>query len=52
MASKKKAAAAPVEGVEEVKTGGLGLEDSIVLGTSILTLIAIVLVSMASQVYA
>ncbi|MEY3160516.1 MAG: hypothetical protein RIT25_507 [Planctomycetota bacterium] len=51
MASKKKAAA-PVEAVEAVKTGGLGLEDGIVLGTGILTLIAIVLVHLASQAYA
>jgi len=51
MASKKKAAA-PVEAVEAVKTGGLGLEDGIVLGTAILTVIAIVLVNLASQVYA
>ncbi len=51
MASKKKAAA-PVEAVEAVNTGGLGMEDGVVLGTAILTLIAIVLVHLASQVYA
>lgn len=51
MASKKKAAA-PVEAVEAVNTGGMGIEEGIVLGTAILTLIAIVLVNVASQAYA
>ena len=51
---KKKEAAPVVEGaeIEEVKTGGLSFEDGIVLTTSLLIVLAIVLVFFASQKYA
>jgi hypothetical protein len=52
MARKTKQAEAASEAqVEQVETGGLGIEEGIVLGTFFLLIGAIVLVYMKSQTY-
>lgn len=48
----KEAAAAPVAELEQVQTGGLGIDEGIVLGTFLLLIGAIVLVYFANEAYA
>lgn len=49
--AKKPAPAAPVAELEQVKTGGMGIDDGIVLATFLLLVTAVALVMVASKAY-
>ena len=52
--SRRQAAPEPVaeDTIEEVKTGGMGIDDGIVLSTTIILVVACVLMYMTAQKYA
>jgi hypothetical protein len=51
MARNTKEAAAPVAELEQVETGGMGIDEGIVIGTFLLLVTAIVLVYFANEAY-
>ncbi|MBK8097972.1 MAG: hypothetical protein IPK26_12745 [Planctomycetes bacterium] len=51
MAKKNKEAAAPAEAIEAVETGGLGIDEGIVITTFLVLIAAITLIYFAVETY-